>query len=249
MESLCEFAWLPILLGMNQLQTTPPVSEANFKYFIYVAIVFVAVLMVSNTVAVKLIQLGPFVFAGAILIFPVTYIFGDILTEVYGYRATRKIIWSAIAALVFMSVGYALVQYLPAAAFWTNQEAYESILGFVPRIVLASILALFAGEFCNSYVLSRMKVWMNGRSLWMRTVGSTIVGEGVDTVVFVLIAFAGTVPAAALFTIMWSGYLFKVAYEVIATPATYAIVNWLKRAEGLDVYDRGVDYNPFILKN
>ena len=227
---------------------TNQIDTAKSKYFLYIAIAFVALLMISNTVAVKLIGVGPFVFSGAIFIFPLTYIFGDILTEVYGYRATRKIIWSAFVALIVMSLAYVFVQNLPSASFWTGQEAYATILGFVPRIVAGSIIAFFLGEFCNSFVLSRMKVWMNGKSLWMRTIGSTIVGEGVDTIVFVLIAFYGTLPLAALFTIIWSGYLFKVGYEVIATPITYLIVGWLKKAEGIDVYDKGIDYNPFILK-
>ena len=222
---------------------TNQIDTAKSKYFLYIAIAFVALLMISNTVAVKLIGVGPFVFSGAIFIFPLTYIFGDILTEVYGYRATRKIIWSAFVALIVMSLAYVFVQNLPSASFWTGQEAYATILGFVPRIVAGSIIAFFLGEFCNSFVLSRMKVWMNGKSLWMRTIGSTIVGEGVDTIVFVLIAFYGTLPLAALFTIIWSGYLFKVGYEVIATPITYLIVGWLKKAEGIDVYDKGIDYN------
>lgn len=221
--------------------------ELRSKYFFFIGVLFVAVLMISNTVAVKLIEIGPFIFAGAIFIFPISYIFGDVLTEVYGYRATRKIIWSGFAALILMSLGYIFVQQLPAAPFWSGQAAYDSILGFVPRIVFGSIIAFFVGEFCNSYVLSRMKVWMEGRALWMRTIGSTVVGEGVDTIVFVLIAFAGTVPAVALFTIIWSGYLFKVAYEIIATPITYWIVGKLKKAEGIDVYDRGIDYSPFKL--
>src|SRR3989344_7517955 len=223
------------------------VDTAKSNYFIYIAILFVVVLMVSNTVAVKLVQIGPFVFAGAIFIFPISYIFGDILTEVYGYRATRKIIWSGFVALILMSLAYIFVQNLPAASFWTGQEAYAIILGFVPRIVAGSIIAFFIGEFCNSFVLSRMKVWMNGKSLWMRTIGSTIVGEGVDTIVFVLIAFYGTLPLTALFTVIWSGYLFKVAYEVIATPITYLVVGWLKRSESIDVYDKGISYNPFHL--
>ncbi|KKU72128.1 MAG: hypothetical protein UX98_C0019G0012 [Parcubacteria group bacterium GW2011_GWA2_47_26] len=221
------------------------IDTAKSKYFLYIAISFVALLMISNTVAVKLIGIGPFVFAGAIFIFPLTYIFGDILTEVYGYRATRKIIWSAFVALIVMSLAYLFVQWLPAASFWGGQEAYSTILGFVPRIVFGSIVAFFIGEFCNSFVLSRMKVLMNGKHLWMRTIGSTIVGEGVDTIVFVLIAFYGTLPLAALFTVIWSGYLFKVGYEVIATPITYLIVGWLKKAEGIDVYDKGINYNPF----
>ena len=223
------------------------VDIAKSKYFFYIAILFVTILIVSNTVGVKLVAVGPFVFTGAVFIFPISYIFGDVLTEVYGYRASRKIIWSTAGALVLMSIGYILVGLLPSASFWNGQEAYDMILGFAPRIALASITALVVGEFCNSYVLSRMKVWMNGRALWMRTIGSTIVGEGVDTIVFVTIAFYGTVPLAVLFTIIWSGYLFKVIYEVLATPITYAVVGWLKKAEGIDTYDRGISYNPFHL--
>lgn len=217
------------------------------RYFIYVAIAFVVVLMISSTVAVKLVQIGPFTVAGAIILFPLSYIFGDILTEVYGYKATRKIIWSGFVAQIFMSLMYVLVMNLEPASFWAGQKAFEEILGIVPRIVLGSMVAYFVGEFCNSLLLSRMKVWMEGKHLWMRTIGSTIVGEGVDSIIFVLIAFYGTVPTSVLFTIMLSGYVLKVAYEVIATPLTYGIVRWLKRAEGIDVYDRGVNYNPFKL--
>jgi uncharacterized integral membrane protein (TIGR00697 family) len=217
------------------------------KYFLYIAIAFVAVLMISNTVAVKLIQIGPFVFAGAIFIFPVSYIFGDILTEVYGYAASRKIIWSGFGALILMVLGYMLVENLPAAGFWTGQAAYDQILGFVPRIVLGSIVGYFAGEFCNSYVMSRMKIWTNGKALWSRIIGSTVVGEAVDTILFVSIAFSGTVPFAILLTLIGSNYIFKVGYEILVTPITYGVVRWLKRAEGIDVYDHGVDYNPLSL--
>jgi uncharacterized integral membrane protein (TIGR00697 family) len=229
-----------------ETQPAHDISQKS-KYFLFIGILFVAILMISNTVAVKLVQIGPFVFAGAIFIFPISYIFGDILTEVYGYKATRKIIWSGFAALVLMSLFYWFVQKLPAPPFWQNQDAYDLILGGVPRIVLASIVAYFIGEFCNSYILSRMKVWMQGKHLWMRTIGSTVVGEGVDTIVFALIAFAGTIPTSALFTLILSGYLAKTAYEIIATPITYVIVNKLKRAEGIDVYDRGISYNPFTV--
>jgi uncharacterized integral membrane protein (TIGR00697 family) len=228
--------------------TPETLAATHSKYFLYIAILFVAVLMISNTVAVKLIQIGPFIFSGGIFIFPISYIFGDILTEVYGYKASRKIIWSGFAALVLMSFCYFLVQLLPSPVFWQNQHAYEVILGAVPRIVLGSIVAYFAGEFSNSYVLSKMKVWMNGKHLWMRTIGSTIVGEGIDTVLFATIAFAGTIPFAGLAMLILSGYVAKVAYEVVLTPVTYLIVNKLKRAEGIDVYDRGITYNPFVLK-
>ena len=186
-----------------------------------------------------------FVFSGAIFVFPISYIFGDILTEVYGYRASRKIIWTGFTSLILMTFCYWLVGMLPAASFWPNQGAYEAILGAVPRIVLASMIAYFAGEFSNSFVLSKMKVWMDGRHLWMRTIGSTIVGEGVDSIIFASVAFYGTMPFGALVSLILSIYIFKVLYEILATPLTYFIVNKLKKAEGIDVYDRGISYNPF----
>lgn len=217
------------------------------RYFLYIAIAFVALLIISNTVAVKLVAVGPFVLAGATFIFPITYIFGDVLTEVYGYRATRKIIWSGFGALIIMSMSYLLVQSLPSASFWSGQEAYETILGFAPRIVAGSIVAFFVGEFCNSYIMSKMKIWSHGKHFWMRTIGSTVVGEGIDTAVFVLIAFYGTIPLAALVTVIWSSYLFKVGIEILATPITYFVVNHLKKAEGIDVYDKDINYSPFQL--
>lgn len=219
------------------------------KYFFYIAILFVAVLMISDTVGVKLVQIGGWAFSGAIFIFPISYIFGDILTEVYGYKASRKIVWAGFGALIIMSLSYWLVGLLPAAPFWPNQSAYTAILGAVPRIVIASITAYFAGEFSNSYVLSRMKVVMNGEHLWMRTIGSTIVGEGVDSIIFFTIAFLGTIPGSALITLIWSAYVLKVLYETAATPLTYLIVNKLKRSEGIDVYDRGINYSPFTLES
>jgi queuosine precursor transporter len=220
----------------------------NSRYFLYIAISFVAVLIISNTVAIKLLEIGPLILSGATLVFPISYIFGDILTEVYGYRASRKIIWSGFAALIFMSLVYWIVQIIPSPVFWQGQSAYEAILGAVPRIVVASMIAYFLGEFSNSFVLSKMKVWTNGRNLWARAIGSTLVGEGVDSLIFALLAFYGTMPLPALFNLIFSIYCFKVAYEVIITPLTYLIVNKLKKAEGIDVYDRGINYNPFVLK-
>ena len=161
-----------------------------------------------------------------ILFFPITYIFNDVVTEVYGYRASRKIIWSAMASIVFMSLMYAVTASIPPASFWQNQEAYETILGIVPRVALASIVAFFCGEFVNSYVLSRMKIWSNGKNLWKRTIGSTVAGEGVDTLLFFGITFYGLIPAATLVTLMWSSYLFKVLFEVIATPLP-RLKDWL----------------------
>lgn len=231
------------------MQTDPnSTAVSHSKYFVYIAMLFVAVLILSNTVASKLVQFGPFVPSAAIILFPITYIFGDILTEVYGYRASRKIIWSAFAIQILMSLTYWVALKLPPASFWTNQPAFEAVFGTVPRIVIAGITAFFLGEFSNSYVLSRMKVWSNGSKLWMRTIGSTIVGEGVDTLIFYTIAFVGLFSGAELFEIIYSAYIIKVAYEIIATPLTYFIVNKLKKAEGIDIYDRGVKYNPFIFE-
>ena len=221
----------------------------HYRFLLPIAVLFVTVLLISNTVSAKLLQLGPFTIAGGIILFPISYIFGDILTEVYGYRASRKIIWFGFATQIIMSISYWIVQLLPAPVFWTNQSAYELILGAVPRIVAASIIAFLVGEFANSYVLSRMKIWSNGKHLWMRTIGSTLVGEGVDSALFVMIAFAGTFPWPALFTVFISGYILKVAYEVIITPITYIVVRKLKHAEQVDVYDRDISYNPFKLND
>ena len=219
------------------------------KYLLYIAILFVAVLMVSDTVGSKLIQIGSLTLSATIFIFPISYIFGDVLTEVYGYKASRRIVWSGFAAVIFMVFCYWVVKVLPPAPFWQNQDAYEAILGATPRLVLGSILAYFCGEFSNSYVLSRMKIWSEGKHLWTRTIGSTIVGEGLDTLVFITIVFAGTIPASALLTLIISQYLVKVVYEAVATPLTYLVINKLKRAEGMDIYDRGIDYNPFSLRS
>ncbi|MBI5369803.1 queuosine precursor transporter [Candidatus Uhrbacteria bacterium] len=215
--------------------------------FVLVTVIYVTSLLLANTVASKLVELGPFIVAGGIIIFPITYIFGDILTEVYGYRESRKIIWLGFFAQLIMVTGYIVVQHLPAPPFWTNQTAYEAILGFVPRIVGASMIAYLCGEFANSVVLSRMKVLMSGKYLWMRTIGSTLVGEGVDTIIFGFAAFGGLFQMNQLWTLILSGYLLKVSYEVIATPLTYAIIRALKRKEQIDVYDTHVDYNPLNL--
>lgn len=229
---------------------TEPTSDItkNSKYYLYIAVAFVAILMISNTVAVKLIGLGSIVFTGAFLIFPISYIFGDILTEVYGYKATRKIIWAGLFTQILMVFCYWLVQVMPSASVWPNQSAYEAILGVVPRIVIASMVAFFAGEFTNSIVMSKMKILTNGKYLWTRTIGSTVVGQLVDSILFTALAFFGTVPATVLMIMIAVQYFGKVIYEAVLTPVTYYIVKKLKQAEGIDVYDRGVSYNPFGLK-
>ncbi len=223
-------------------------SEPHMKHFSTISSLFVATLLISNTVASKLISIGPLIVTGGILVFPITYIFGDVLTEVYGYKRSRRIIWTGFFALFLMSIVYWLVGVLPAAASWQNQGAYDVILGIVPRIVVASLIGYWAGEFSNSIVLAKMKVWTKGKRLWMRTIGSTIVGEGVDTVLFVLIGFYGIIPNEILPLAILSGYILKVAYEIIATPLTYKIVAWLKKEEGCDHFDYRTKFNPFKIK-
>jgi uncharacterized integral membrane protein (TIGR00697 family) len=206
---------------------------------------FVAVLLISNIASSKILKLGPFTFDGGTLLFPISYIFGDILTEVYGYRRSRRVIWAGFGSAALMALVLAIVGALPPAEGWPHQEAYEAILGTTPRIVAGSLIAYFAGEFSNSYTLAKMKVLTQGRWLWTRTIGSTLIGEGVDTVLFVTIAFAGTLPWPLFWSIIVSNYVFKVGLEAIMTPATYRVTNHLKRTENEDVYDTDTDFNPF----
>lgn len=209
---------------------------------------FVAFLLISNIVAGKLILVGGLVLPAAVVLFPVTYIFGDVLTEVYGFKRSRLIIWTGFAANVIMALVFQLVVALPHPPFWTGQDAYATVLGMVPRIVVASLLAYLAGEFSNSVVLSRMKILTRGRWLFTRTIGSTIVGEGVDTLIFITLSFYRLVPGHVLWQMMAAQYLWKVAYEVVATPLTYLVVAWVKRVDRVDTYDYGVRYNPFSLE-
>jgi len=210
---------------------------------------FVAVLLISNIASSKILLLGPFTFDGGTILFPLSYIFGDILTEVYGYARSRKVIWTGFVAALLMSLTFYLVGKLPAAVDWNGQEAWNTILGATPRIVLASLLAYLAGEFSNSVVLAKMKVAMEGRFLWARTIGSTLIGEGVDTAIFCLVAFYGVFPNELLFSIILSNYIFKCAVEVALTPATYGIVQYLKRSEGEDFYDRETNFNPLRISS
>jgi hypothetical protein len=216
-------------------------ADGPFRYFDLIMALFVSVLLISNVASTKIVDLGPFTFDGGTLLFPISYIFGDVLTEVYGYRRSRRVIWAGFGAA-------ALVGALPPAEGWEYQEAYHAILGATPRIVLGSLVAYFAGEFSNSYVMARMKIWSQGRWLWTRTIGSTLVGEGVDTLLFVTIAFASTMPWELFWSIVASNYVFKVGLEAAMTPVTYRITNYLKRSEGVDVYDIGTNFNPFKIK-
>lgn len=220
-------------------------TNNNLKYYDVITGLFVAVLIISNIVSTKVAKIGPFNFDGGNFLFPIAYIFGDILTEVYGYARSRRIIWIGFGSLILMAFAFTVVQYLPPASDWPNQQAYEAILGFVPRLVFASMVAYFLGEFSNSYILAKMKIWSSGKKLWQRTISSTIAGQAVDTIVFSLIAFYGVIPLPGLLNLMGTIYVFKVAYEILATPLTYKIVNFLKKAEGVDVYDTNTNFNPF----
>jgi uncharacterized integral membrane protein (TIGR00697 family) len=230
------------------MSPTRDLPEQRFRYYDLIMVAFVVILLLGNTVAVKAVQLGPWVAGADILIFPISYIFGDILTEVYGYQRSRRVIWAGFVALAFMVAIYTLAGQLPAASSWEGQEAFKTILGQVPRIALASVCAFWLGEFCNSLVLAKLKVATRGRWLWMRTIGSTLVGQSVDTTIFGLIAFLGVLSRGDLWGYIAFGIASKVLYETVATPITYAIVNWLKRAEGIDHYDTTTDFNPFNLR-
>lgn len=220
----------------------------SYKYFDIILGLFVAVLLISNIASTKILKLGPFEFDGGTLLFPLAYIFGDILTEVYGYRRSRRVIWLGFFSALLMSAVLMIVGFLPAAGGWENQEAYQKILGLTPRIVLASLIAYFAGEFSNSFTLAKMKILTKGRFLWTRTIGSTLIGEGLDTLLFVLIAFWGVLPTELLIAVIVSNYIFKCGVEVIFTPLTYKIVRFLKKEEQEDYYDRETRFNPFSLK-
>jgi len=218
------------------------------RYLEVITGLFVAVVIISNIASTKILLLGPFTFDGGTLLFPVSYIFGDILTEVYGYKASRRVIWTAFLSCLGLSGVLWIVGLLPPAADWPHQEAYRSILMTTPRIALASLIAFSAGEFSNSYILAKMKIWTRGRFLCTRTIGSTIVGEGVDTALFCLIAFAGSISGKLLGAVIISNYIFKVGIEILATPATYRMVGFLKKHEELDTYDTQTNFNPFSLR-
>ncbi|PIN85318.1 MAG: transporter [Candidatus Diapherotrites archaeon CG11_big_fil_rev_8_21_14_0_20_37_9] len=222
-------------------------QEGPDKYLAIITGLFVAVLIISNIASTKIVDFGIFIFDGGTLLFPLSYIFGDILTEVYGYKKSRKVIWTGFATIMLMSVVFAIVGALPSATGWENQEAFNAILGVVPRIVLASLIAYFAGEFSNSYILAKMKIASKGKALWKRTIGSTVVGEGVDTAIFAFIAFWGTMPMEIFVALVISNYVFKTAIEIIFTPITYYLVNFLKKEEKEDMYDYNTDFSPFSL--
>jgi len=216
-------------------------------WFLIVVAVFVTCLITANIIAVKLVDLFGLVLPAAIFIFPLSYITGDVLTEVYGYRQARKVIWLGFLCNVIVVVAIWIAQVLPAASFWDGQKAYERILGYTPRILMASFLAYLVGEFANSFVLAKMKIATQGRWLWLRTIGSTLVGQWLDSVVFIALAFAGTIPVHVLTRAIVIQWLAKSAYEAAVTPFTYLVVNFLKRKEGMDTYDYETRFNPLLI--
>ncbi|HRY82588.1 MAG TPA: queuosine precursor transporter [Candidatus Moranbacteria bacterium] len=223
-------------------------EKKNFKYFDIIMAVFVAVLLISNIASTKILVLWKFTFDGGTILFPLSYIFGDILTEVYGYKKSRKVIWTGFFCSGLMSLILMIVNFLPAASDWPYQEAFNDILGLTPRIVLASLIAYFAGEFSNSYILAKIKILMSGKSLWVRTIGSTLAGELVDTLFFILIAFYGILPNGLLLAVFVSNYIFKCGVEILFTPVTYKVVRFLKKNEEEDYYDYDTNFNPFSLR-
>ena len=232
----------------TQTETAPRGAAAGpSHWFVAVVALFVTALITANIVAVKLIDVGGMVLPAAIIVFPVSYIIGDVLTEVYGFRQARRVIWLGFACNLLAVVVIWLAGALPAAGFWDGQPAFERILGQAPRILVASFAAYLIGEFANSAVLARMKVATEGRFLWARTIGSTVVGQGLDSAVFMTVAFAGIIPAEGLATAVVTQWLVKTAYEAAATPLTYLVVGFLKRRDGVDVYDRETSFNPFSL--
>jgi len=227
---------------------------AHFRYFDFVMAAFVTILLLSNVLGagkvatIDLPWFDPMPFGAGILFFPISYVIGDILTEVYGFARARRCIWAGFAGLVFMAFMSWVVVALPPDQKWQGQAAYEQVFGQVPRIVFASMIAFWVGEFVNSYVLARMKVWTEGRHLWTRTIGSTVVGQGVDSLIFYPLAFFGEWDNGLLVKVLLTQWGLKVGWEVLLTPVTYAVVGFLKRREGVDVYDRGTDFTPFSAK-
>ncbi len=229
-------------------------KEPVYRWYPLVAAVFVTTLIISNIIAVKLVQLFDLILPAAVVLFPVAYIFGDILTEVYGYARARRVIWMGFFCNLLAVLAIWLAGALPAADFWSAgvytspadaQQAYQAILGFTPRLLVASFIAYLVGEFLNAIVLAKLKIRTQGRLLWLRTISSTIFGEGADSAIFITIAFFGVIPTDGLVTAILSQWGFKVAYETLATPLTYLVVNWLKKVEQQDYYDDKTNFSPF----
>ena len=221
-------------------------ARRHFRYFDYVMAAFVAILLLSNLIgAAKLATLGGFTFGAGILFFPLSYVIGDVLTEVYGYANARRCVWMGFGAILFMAFMSYVVVAMPPADGWDGQAAYESVFGSTWRIVAASLLAFWAGEFVNSFVLAKMKILTAGKHLWSRTIGSTFFGQAVDSLIFYPVAFLGIWSTQQVLTVMVTNWLLKVLWEALLTPVTYAVVGWFKAREGVDVFDEGTDFSPF----
>ena len=232
-------------LGVRKIDAQA-LRQQPMRYFDFFIAAFVAILLLSNLIgAAKLSTLFGFTFGAGILFFPLGYVLGDVLTEVYGYARARRCVWAGFGAMLFMALMSWVVVKLPPAEGWGDQKAYEAVFGNTWRIVFASLAAFWAGEFANSFVLAKMKLLTQGKHLWMRTIGSTIVGQGVDSLLFYPLAFYGQWSNAQVLTVMVTNWLLKVTWEAVLTPVTYLVVNSLKRAEGLDVYDEGTNFTPF----
>jgi uncharacterized integral membrane protein (TIGR00697 family) len=217
-------------------------------WLLVIACVFVTCLLTANIIAVKLILLFGFLVPAGIIVFPLSYLFGDVLTEVYGYSITRRVIWLSFGCNLLAVIAIFIGGLAPSAPFWHDQKAYTAILGFTPRLLVASLSAYLVGEFTNSFVLAKLKIATKGRWLWLRTISSTLIGEGLDTIIFISVAFWGAIPVESMITAILTQWIFKVAYEVIATPLTYFIVGFLKKREGIDTYDHHTNFNPFLLR-
>jgi uncharacterized integral membrane protein (TIGR00697 family) len=223
-------------------------NRRAYRYYDFVLAAFVTVLLCANLIgAAKVCRIGPVTFGAGVLFFPISYVFGDVLTEVYGYARARKVVWAGFGALIFASFMTWAVLAFPPAPGWPHQAAFQTVFGSTPRIVVASLIAYFCGEFCNSYVLAKMKLLTRGRFLWMRTIGSTIAGEAVDSLIFYPLAFLGVWSNDLVAKVLVSNYLLKVGWEAVMTPVTYRVVNALKRAEREDYYDRDTNFTPFSL--
>lgn len=214
-------------------------------YFDIILATFAAILLISNLAATKLVAFGPIITDGGAVLFPLIYILGDVVTEVYGYKYTRRAIWTAFGVMILAVLAFTAVRYLPAAEFYTDQAAFDAVLGFFPRIVIASLAAYLVGSFINSYILAKLKVKTKGKHLWARLVGSTVVGELIDTTVFALIAFGGILTAPDMVAFIAIGWAFKTAVEVLLLPITYRVIAFIKKREGMDTYDKKTNFNPF----
>ena len=243
---------------IERVDSASALSNHRFQYYDFAMAAFVAILICSNLIgAAKLVQVFEFkigswdvgIFGAGILFFPLSYVLGDVLTEVYGYARARRVVWVGFAAVSFMAFMAWVVVAMPPAPGWEGQAAYEEVFGLTPRIVIASMIAFWAGELSNAFVMARMKVWSGGKHLWQRTIGSTVVGQGVDSIIFYPIAFLGIWTTSQVIIVLVTNYFLKVLWEALLTPVTYRVVNTLKRIEGVDVYDKETEFTPFSIKS